>query len=62
MISQRDIDYQERRGNFHATSLQNVVKGQEVSGSTGFWRDFAGLVIGITTIVALFAALVACGL
>lgn len=68
MIKQSDIDYQERRGNYWSTSLSNVVMrkgglkpGEKVKKS-GFWRDFAGLIIGVISIVGLFAVLFAWGL
>lgn len=60
-LTQADIDYQERRGSYWATSLKNVVKGERTKQSR-FWRDFAGLVLGIVTIIALFAGLFAWGL
>lgn len=60
-LTQKQIDYQERRGNYWSTSMQNVVKGAEPATPSG-WRDFTGLVIGIIAIVGLFFFAVAWGL
>lgn len=56
MIKQSDIDYQERRGNYWSTSMQNVVKGEgaKISTKSAVQKDALGFAIVIFVVVLTF--------